>query len=385
MDNPKPSSKRSTAFQVFAKAPPKQLPPTVAIVGPDRFLKQRVREHLLTKVDSGDELERLDGSECGWQDVLDEMCTVSLFSTGPRKLLVTQADDLIKAFRGEIEDYVATATRGLLIFELESLPANTNVAKLMEQRGLVVECKVPEIKPTNDARFGSTPEQRWLLDWAKQRHGIGLESRAAALLVDLIGWEFGMLDQELAKLALFLARDAEATLELVQDVVGGWRTETNWEMLDAVADGDAERALAHFDRLLQSGESPQALFGSIAWSLRRYAAATRIFQDRERQGKRPKLHDALLEAGFRRWPPEALDRAAMQLKQMTRQRSGQLFRWLLETDLALKGSHASPHRARQIIEQLFLRLARQANPRATSGPRSVTQSNVSSNHDVRHA
>jgi DNA polymerase-3 subunit delta len=159
---------------------------------------------------------------------------------------------------------------------------------------------------------------------------------------------------------LFVSPNDRVDGDLVRRVVGGWRTETTWEMLDAVASGDADQALKMLDQLLQAGEVPQALFGSMAWSLRRFAAATRIYQRMEQANRRANLGAALAEAGFRTRPPIALKQAEEQLRQIGRQRANQLFQWLLETDLALKGTHASPHRGRIALEKLILRLARQS-------------------------
>jgi hypothetical protein len=53
----------------------------------------------------------------------------------------------------------------------------------------------------------------------------------------------------------------------------------------------------------------------------------------------------------------AYDRAQDQLKQLTRRRAAKLYHWLLEADLALKGSHSQKDRARLAIEMLFLKLA----------------------------
>ena len=96
---------------------------------------------------------------------------------------------------------------------------------------------------------------------------------------------------------------------------------------------------------------------SIAWSLRRFAAATRIYQESERAGRRISLRDALIEAGFAHWNRKGLERAESQLKQLGRERAGRLYEWLLETDLALKGSHSSPQRARFALERLVMRMA----------------------------
>jgi DNA polymerase-3 subunit delta len=46
--------------------------------------------------------------------------------------------------------------------------------------------------------------------------------------------------------------------------------------------------------------------------------------------------------------------------QLGRKRAGQLYRWLLELDLALKGSHSQDDRARWALEQLVLRMAKGA-------------------------
>jgi DNA polymerase-3 subunit delta len=112
------------------------------------------------------------------------------------------------------------------------------------------------------------------------------------------------------------------------------------------------------DRLLQSGEHPLALVGSIAWSLRRYAAATRIFQQAERRGEKMPLREALTQAGVRDWPFGAVAKAEERLKQLGRHRAGRMYRWLLELDLSLKGSHSPDTRARWALEQLILRMAK---------------------------
>jgi len=50
-----------------------------------------------------------------------------------------------------------------------------------------------------------------------------------------------------------------------------------------------------------------------------------------------------------------LQKAETQLRRLGRQRGAQLYRWLLETDLALKGDSAMPPRL--VLERLIIRLA----------------------------
>jgi DNA polymerase III subunit delta len=153
----------------------------------------------------------------------------------------------------------------------------------------------------------------------------------------------------------------------VQEIVGGWKSKSIWELVDAAAGGDTAEALAHLDHLLHAGEHPLALVGSMSWSLRRYAAATRIFQQSERAGVKISLREALSKAGVRDWPIGSLAASEKRLMQLGRTRGGQLYQWLLELDLALKGSHSRDDRARWALEHLVLRMAKGAGQRATAG------------------
>jgi hypothetical protein len=57
-----------------------------------------------------------------------------------------------------------------------------------------------------------------------------------------------------------------------------------------------------------------------------------------------------------------LDKTAGQLRQIGWQRAKQIYRWLLDADLALKGSSSSGDRARLVLEQLIVRLSKQLAP-----------------------
>ncbi len=208
-------------------------------------------------------------------------------------------------------------------------------------------------KVTDDAVIA-----RWLTDWAKSQHDAQLTSDAAKLLLEFAGPVFGVLVQDIAKLALFVTKGQKITPEMVQDIVGGWKAKSKFELGDAVADGNAADALAQLDHVLQAGEHPLAITGALAWSLRRYALATRIFRELKRSGANPQFREVLLQAGFKDWPLGTLAKAETRLKQITSARAGQIYRWLLELDLALKGTHSNERRARWAVERLFLRLAK---------------------------
>jgi DNA polymerase-3 subunit delta len=248
------------------------------------------------------------------------------------------------------------------VLVVDTWASNTRLYKAIDKCGLQVECRAPEKSAGKRKVLDENRLCKWLISRALHHHRAKLDPLAAETLLEVTGPEFGLLDQELANLALFAGEGGQIDVAMVRDVVGGWRGKTIWELVDAAADGDTSEALRQLDRLLQAGEQPVALFGQIAWSLRRFATATRVSQETERAGRRIPLREALIQAGIPHWNQRGLERAELQLKQMGRDRAGQLHQWLLETDLALKGSHSNPHRARFALEQLFWRLAKRTSP-----------------------
>jgi DNA polymerase-3 subunit delta len=295
-----------------------------------------------------------------WRDVADELATVSLFGGGgPRLVVLERADAFVSANRARLEDYVAQPKRsGVLLLEVDEWPANTRLYKAVEKTGLQIDCRPPQRQQGKNKVLDEAVAMRWIVGWGRTQHNIVLGQDAAQLLLDLTGPAFGVLDQDLAKLALFVKPGQKVTAEQVQQIVGGWRTKSTWDLVDAAAAGDAGEALVQLDRLLHAGEHPLALVGSISWSLRRYAAATRIFEAAEREGQKMPLREALSQAGVRDWPLGTLAKAEERLKQLGRRRAGQLYRWLLELDLSLKGTHSQDERARWALEQLVLRMAK---------------------------
>jgi DNA polymerase-3 subunit delta len=350
----------------YLQAPGDYAPAGVCVLfGDDRFLKQLVRRELDRAI-FGDGSEGFasvwQGDQVEWRDVADELSTVSLFGQGRRRLAVIEdADKFVSQHRSQLEDFVADMPRtGVLLLDVEAWAANTRLYKQVDKEGLQILCKPPEKKVGRDKLPDEVRIAKWLKAWAASRHELKLAKGAAEALVEIVGGETGLLDQGLAKLALFAGRGGTATPEMVHEIVGGWRAKSAFDLVDAAAMGDAADALRQLDRLLQSGEHPIALLAVMSWSLRRFAAAARAYDRAGRSGARPNLRQALLDAGFKNWPMGALEENENRLRQIGRQRAEQLHRWLLEADLALKGSHSRDHRARLVLEQIIFRLAANA-------------------------
>ncbi len=351
-------------FDYLAQSPP--LAHVQVVFGDEPFLKRLAirRMKALAAPDEDLPIAVFDGGSTAWRDIHDELYTVSLFNpSGLRVALVEDADTFVTDNRTRLEDYVEQPQqRGAMILEVSKWAANTKLYKLVDKLGLQVECRLPQVARGKQKSLDQQRLISWLVEWGKSRHAVHLAKNAAVLLLELIGPELGLLDQELAKLALYTDKSGKVNEKLVQEVAGGWRAKTAWDLLDAALSGDSAEAIQQLDRLLLSGEHPNALFGPISWSLRRFAAATRIFQRAERRRERMRLPEALEQAGFFKWQQDAMRKAEEQMKQMGRERAGQLNQWLLATDLALKGSHSSPDMARIALEHLIFRLDKHLAP-----------------------
>jgi DNA polymerase-3 subunit delta len=329
-------------------AAPQKYParPVCAVFGNESFLRRQVILGLRATVLGGDEgdfsLRTFAGRDIELRDVLDELSMVAMFG-GHRLVVVEGADDFVTRYREKLEHYVAAPSRsGVLVLELDSLPSNTRLYKAAAAAGLAVDCGAPPA-----ARL-----TKWLVDWAKQQHRAQLSHAAAETLAEMVGSELGLLDQELAKLALVAGEGRKITPEMVGQSAGGWRTRTTWEMLDAMLDGKVADAMRQLDRLLASGEQPVGLLAQISASMRRFATATRLIRQAEAAGRRMAIRDALAQAGVKAF---VLQRAEQQLRRLGRQRGSRLHGWLLDADQQLKGDSAMPPRL--ILEQLVVRLA----------------------------
>ena len=329
------------------------------LFGSERFLKQLAIQRIAPQ-DDDFSVTRLSGPTAQYAEVMDELATQSLFGgAGPKIVLIDDADSFVKQYRDRLESVIESSHKNLLVLVVESWAANTRLYKAVDKKGFQIRCDAPlqgRSKKPDLKRIAA-----WLVDRAEAVHDFKLPANGASLLIDLTDCEFGRMDQELQKLALYADKNKKVTADQVATAVGGWRTQTMWVAIAAACDGDAGEAIRLLDQLLKSGEHPLALFGQLSWSLRRYSTATEMVLRQVRQGKRPDLPSAVSAAGFKPWGGEA-DAAQGRLKQLGRGRAAQILDWLNETDAALKRTHTSEHRGRLALEKLFIKMGSELAP-----------------------
>jgi DNA polymerase-3 subunit delta len=321
------------------KAGKQKVQPIYVLHGDEDFLKRQVLAALqgLVLGPPGESfgLSTHAGDKAVFAAVHDELQTLP-FLAARRLVVVENADPFVTRYRAALEKYVARpAPNGVLVLDVKSWTATTKLAKLLDGPGTIV-CKAP----------AGQRLPAWCVERASSVHGKQLATAAASLLVDLVGPEMGLLDQELAKLAVYVGEAARIDTDDVDRLVGSSRAESIWKIFDALTAGRPAEALAILDRLFVQGEDAVRVLGAFSMQLRRLAQAYRLTQ----QG-RP-LAAALVEAGV---PQFAVRSAEQQLRHLGRRRADHLYDWLLETDLGLKGSSVLPPKTQ--LERLLVRLA----------------------------
>lgn len=297
--------------------------PVYAIVGGERFL---VREALaatlnqLTSVGDGAGPTTFDGDEARLADVLDEVRTMSLLG-GRRIAVVDDADEFISAHRAALERYCQNpCDGGILIFLCRTLPRTTRLHKIISDSGSIVPCEAPK--------------GRGVIDWISRRaasvHGKRISSEAAGVLRDFSGDELGLLDTELSKLATFVGDRGEITVDDLHALTGRHREERVFAVTDAMAAGDVQTALRHWEQVLATDRAaPARAVAGLAWGVRRLL-------DARRQWEGGASVESLSRGMFT--PPDIL---ARRLKRLSVADLEDQQRELLEVDQAVKTGAAT--------------------------------------------
>ncbi len=127
--------------------------------------------------------------------------------------------------------------------------------------------KVLEFRAAGDSDLPAL--LRELADMAEER-GVRVDREAATLLAEITGGDLQRAASELDKIRDWLGdqpkRDAGAAL--VRALVSGSLGMTGFELSDALLERDAAAALLWTRRMLDAGEEPLRVLGSIAWRAR---------------------------------------------------------------------------------------------------------------------
>jgi len=182
-----------------------------------------------------------------------------------------------------------------------------------------------------------TPKGRRLVGWIRQRageHGLKVDDRAGWALIDSVGIDLRDLDAALTQLSTQHGSGARIGAPQVRDAFSRLADQRIFAFTDAVRDRRLPVAMGSLRRLLEQGDEPLVLLGSLTAQVRRMLRARRYAE----QGSKA-VGDAL---GLPGWRAERLQKQAKSYREEELVTAMEI---LALTDVEIKGGDLSPEAA----------------------------------------
>jgi DNA polymerase-3 subunit delta len=319
--------------------------PVFVLSGDEDFLKRRCREAivagLLGDADAEFAVSVYAAEKLDVTTVRNELDTLP-FLAPLRIVVVENADPFVAEHRAALEKYAANPSKvGVLVLEVKTFPETTKLAKALPDAAKV-SCKSPSPYRLDEAHS-------WCVAWCQSRHGRKLTADAAAALVERVGTQLGLLDQELGKLAVAVGERKQITPADVEAFVGRSRAANVFRILDAVGEGKPGEAFGILAELFEEGEAALAVLGPLTAQLRKLGTVGRLLALGQSLGP------AMDAANVPKWL-QARQSVERQVRHLGRRRLLAIADWLVEANLGLKGGSPLPDRLQ--LELLLVKLAR---------------------------
>lgn len=198
------------------------------------------------------------------------------------------------------------ALAGALVVEAGNLRPDDSLRVLFERspNAAAVACYADETR-TLDSIISETLEQA----------GVTITREAREALIARLGADRALTRGELEKLVLYTRSKRQITIDDVDAIVGDASELAIETVVLAAASGDARRAVQEFDRVVASGESPQAVISAVQRHMQRLHRLRASLErgqsmDAALRQLRPPIHFKTrphLEAQCRIWTIEKLN------------------------------------------------------------------------------
>jgi DNA polymerase-3 subunit delta len=235
-----------------------------------------------------------------------------------------------------LKDYLrAPAETTVLVFVSDALDNRRNIATMLRK-----SCEVVSFDPMDERE--AAPQ--WIRDYVT-RAGCFIEPQAAAYLVGMVGVNLMRLSSELDKLINYVGEKGRIGKTEIDELVLNSREHSNFELTDAIIDGDRRRALNLLDRIYaNASESPQSLslmiLGAIASNYRKMLAAKDLMRQNAPNSEVAKA------VGM---SPYAVTHLNERVRKVDVERILRGIARIAETDIALKTSLATPRMQLEVL------------------------------------
>jgi DNA polymerase-3 subunit delta len=341
----------------------RKLKPGYVFLGDEAFFRKQCRDAILKYLVPADvrefSLYEMDLADSGIGEVLDRARTPSLmapfqvfFVRGIKTLYGRgKHDDEFAAIAGYFKSPNPDA---LIIFVADHISIPADVRKMdyqdKERYEKIRETLGEWCSLIEFARVEETEAVKWALQ-AAQQQDVKLEQDAARELVDSLGGDMMLLNNELEKLVLYVGEKKRITLGDVETMVLAAKQRSLYELTDAISQHDRVKALQVLDAILSTGDGDEAAIGHL-YMLARTFRQMLVISERNVRDSRALWQ--VLWQGFR-VPPFAAEDIIRQARRFkSRRELTRAIRMIAKADLAVR---SNPPSKRLVLENLILELA----------------------------
>jgi DNA polymerase III subunit delta len=255
-----------------------QIAPLYLFEGPERYLRDQALKKLLEVAveESARDFNfaRISVAQGNLDDALALARQFPMISAR-RMVVVTGFESISDDKQQEaLKDYLrAPAETTALVFVSDALDNRRNIATMLRKA-----CEVVSFDPLDERE--AAPQ--WIRDYVA-RAGRFIEPQAAAYLVGMVGVDLMRLSAELDKLINYAGKEGRIGKPEIDELVIDSREHSNFELTDAILDGDRRRALNLLDRIYaNASERPETLslmiLGAIGSNYRKMLAAKELMR-----------------------------------------------------------------------------------------------------------
>lgn len=322
--------------------------PLYLISGEEPFLIQRLlerfKERAIDPATRDFNYDLFQGEMVSPQEALRAAQTLPVLS--PRRLVIIQHADLIKDESELFLAYFENPSETTVLLLVAPKPdLRKKMFSMLKKKAIVITCPL----------LSEGEVSRWIAQAARER-GIRFSEEALWYLKERLGKDLFLIHQEVEKIASrwgdkIVAEGREVSLAEVQDIVGGGRSHSIFELVRTMGEKDVKESFSLLSALLADGESPLFILAMWLREWRMMAIAKEELELGHSEGivgKKIGLAPFLLSDFFKRlkrWSPEEIREA---------------FRLSLAADSQLKGGRQAPS---FVLEALLLELCQIASRR----------------------
>jgi len=234
------------------------------IQGKDNFLVnkncQQLTDQLLSEDDKQMGLLAMDSDKTIAAELFDELRTLP-FLASKKVVLLKNADKFVTANRELLEKYFdSPSSSGTLIMTVKTWLKTTKLAKKLKSIGQLIA--VEEIKKSYQLAD-------FIVNYAGETHKKKLPKDLATMIVELTGDDTGRLTSEIDKLATYINDRDKITAEDISAIVGNNRFFDAFNVINAMANGNAEQSIGRLRRMFASDKSAEyTVVGAFAYHFR---------------------------------------------------------------------------------------------------------------------